>query len=183
MDQLVTFKPTPGMQRCKANLHRACPPSLIPTLMPTDQSLCKYIAPTPPVQFRKWHAENGESFWEWLLTAPEHDGKGLEARDMAYAALMEILELPIRDEIGGLNIEVLKAKQKAIDTVLAKNVPLVAIQNNNSTVDGMKMPPGLQRKTAFELSEMQRKMLKHVPSDQLTIEGEIANDNEQRFAN
>lgn len=169
------FKITPAMLRCKANLHKSCPPALVSNLTAMDAALPKYIAPTPMVQLRKWHIDHGADFWEWLCTPIDQDGKALEARDAAYKCLMEILDLPLKTFTGEVDVEVLKAKQKAIDTVLSKGVPMIAIQNNNSGGMPEMLPRGLKGQSPFQLEEKLSKIQKQLPPK--TIEGEMESDN------
>lgn len=157
------------MQRCKAALHKSCPPAIVRSLTPGSQDIPKHIAPTPMVQLRKWLKDHGDKFWEYLVTPIEEDGLALRARDIAYASLIEILELQIKDSAGMIDHDVLKAKQKAIDTVLIKNVPLVAIQNNG--VQEEKLPIGLSRQSTYQLQERLNALKRHLPEN--TVEGEI----------
>lgn len=162
MEEEIVFKPTPGMMRCKAALHKSCHPTIVRALTPGSQDIPKHIAPTPMVQLRKWLSTHGDRFWEYLVTPIEEDGLALRARDIAYASLIEILELQIKDGAGMIDHDVLKAKQKAIDTVLAKNVPLVAIQNNS--VSEEKLPIGMTRQSSYQLQERMNALRRHIPS-------------------
>jgi hypothetical protein len=174
-----TFKPTPAMCRCKANLHRACSPSSVTALTPGDRNLPRYIAPTPVTQIRMWLEKFGEDFWEWLVTPPTQDGFELQARELALQALQRIFESNVVGEDGELNVLKARLQLDAAKVILASRTPLVAIQNNNNSVDSEKLPPGLRSKTENQLESRYQSITRHLPASQVAVDAEVAEEEPQ----
>jgi hypothetical protein len=167
------FKPTKPMQRAKAILHRSLQPELALKLDPTHPELPVFIRPTPLVQIRAWVNDYGDDFWFWFVTPQECDGNKMEAIDKAWEAIHEILNLQLCDSFGIIDYDVMKAKQKAAEILLAKQGPMIAIQNNNNhSADNPKLPPGLARKTNYELEEMVKSKTRLIPQKNMCLEGE-----------
>lgn len=123
------LKLTPVMRRTKTMLHKACPEKTLTALTMNDSELSRYIAPTPLPLMRKWIADQPD-LWPWFLTPVDADANALHAKELAYAFLVEILSLDTIDTSGALNTDVLKAKQKAVELLLAKDKPMVSVSNN-----------------------------------------------------
>lgn len=157
------FKPTRPMQRAKAILHRNLEPESVLSLTADHPELPVFIRPTPLRRIREWVGECGDEFWEWFVTPPECDGNKLHTVERAWEVLQEIMNLEIKDAFGIINVDVLKAKQKAAEVLLAKQTPMIAIQNNNNS-DSPKLPAGLARKTQHELEELVRSKTRYIPS-------------------
>jgi hypothetical protein len=136
-----TLKITPAMRRAKALLHKACPDRTLQTLSVNDSELFRYVAPTPMPLLKKWIADSPE-FWPWLLTPVETDSDALRAKELAYSHLVEVLELKMRREDGSVDYEALKAKQKAVELLLARDKPLVQVANNTLHANTQTLPPG-----------------------------------------
>jgi hypothetical protein len=138
-----TLKITPVMRRCKAMLHKACPAKTLQTITINDSELPRYIAPTPLPLLKKWTAAQSD-FWGWLVTPTESDSDAMHAKELAYAFLVEVLSLPLVSESGVLDPDVLKAKQKAAETLLTKDKPLVSVSNNTLSQHAHMgtLPPG-----------------------------------------
>ena len=168
------FKPTDLMYRTKSILHRACPPQRAVMLTPNEPNIHNLIRPTSLAQLYKWLETYGEEFWEWFITPPAVDGNELEARDKAYAALMEIFDLPGITEEGNANYANMKIKLEAAKLLLAQKNPLVAIQNN---VNEEGTPRGLRGKTTSQIEDRLHQLTKHMPRQELrgsnTVEAEL----------
>lgn len=144
LKQKKQWKPTPAQRRAKALLHKYCGESALRSLTPGDSELPRYLAPTPMPLVRKWLSEQKE-FWPWLLTPLECDEKIYHAKDLAYAFLVEVLEMKTKTKDGGIDGEVLKAKMKAAEFLLAKNAPAVQVNNNTLNAPNTLPPGGVPR--------------------------------------
>lgn len=167
----MAFIPTSAMYRTRANLHRSCSPDQAVSLTPMSQLLVNYIRPTPMLQIRKWLEKYKEEFWEWLITPPASDGQDIEARDLAYKAINEILSLStLNEETNKPDIVIAKMKIEAARMLLANKGPMIAIQNN---VNDETIPPGLRAKTSHQLEQRLHQITRHIPEERmLTIEKE-----------
>lgn len=142
MGDTKEFKPTPAMLRAKALLHKALRDDELRSLSPESAQLPRAVSPTPMPLLRKWIKDSPE-FWPWLLTPVDSDASSLRAKELAYAHLVEVLELSIKRDDGSIDHDVLKAKQKATDMLLAKDKPMVQIANNTLHASGPgSLPPG-----------------------------------------
>ena len=135
------WNPTPAQRRAKALLHKSVDDRVVRSLKPDDTELVRYLAPTPMALFRVWVKKDVE-FWPWLLTPLECDEKVYHAKDLAYAFLVEVLEMKTKNSDGSINSEALKAKMKAAEFLLSKgNGPTVQV-NNQTLNAGGTLPPG-----------------------------------------
>lgn len=160
------FRPTPSMFRCKALLHRACPPEMAVNLTPSDPKFAGFVRPFSLLQIQKWLELFGEEFWEFLITPPNADGLEIETRTKAYETVLQIFALDDGTP------ETMKLKLDAAKLLLAARNPLVAIQNNNATE---ALPRGLRGKTISQQEERLAQLTKHIPRPELTgtIDAEV----------
>jgi hypothetical protein len=137
-----------------------------------SQLLVNYIRPTPMIQIRKWLENHGEEFWEWLITPPASDGQDIEARDLAYKTINEIMRLDtINQETNRPDICIAKMKLDAARLLLMNKGPMIAIQNN---VNDDSMPPGLRSKTSHQLEQRLHQITRHIPDAQeAVLDGEV----------
>lgn len=138
---LKEFKVTPAMRRAKALLHKACPERTVQQLTLNDKELPRYVAPVSMVLIRKW-SEEWKDFWPWFLTPVDHDGEMLRARELAQSHLVEVLELRIKRDDGSIDYDVLKARQKAVELILARDKPMVTVENKTLHATQNTLPPG-----------------------------------------
>lgn len=140
---MAELKVTAAMRRAKALLHKACPEKVLRQLSVNDTELPRYVAPVSMVLLRRWIADSSE-FWPWLLTSVDNDSDSLRVKELAYAHLVEVLELSIKMDDGSIDYDVMKAKQRAVDLVLAKDKPMVTVANTNNTLHANQstLPPG-----------------------------------------
>ncbi len=135
------FTITPAMRRAKALLHKACPERQVQQLSVNDKELVRYVAPVSMVLVRKW-IEDSKEFWPWFLTPVDNDGEMLRARELAQAHLVEVLELKIKRPDGSVDYDVLKARQKAVELILARDKPMVTVENKTLHATQTTLPPG-----------------------------------------
>jgi hypothetical protein len=138
---LKEVKVTPAMRRAKALLHKACPERTVQQLSVNDKDLARYVAPVSMVLIRKW-IEADKDFWPWFLTPVDHDGEMLKARELAQAHLVEVLELRLKRDDGSIDYDVLKARQKAVELILARDKPMVTVENKTLHATQNTLPPG-----------------------------------------